>query len=73
MKTVTFDEEAYALLRAARLEPRESFSSVVKRTLGHRPSLDESAGAWASKPASEVKSMRRSTDATFGFAGGGGR
>ena len=33
MKTITLDEVAYARLKAWKREPRESFSSVVKRIL----------------------------------------
>lgn len=69
MKTVTFDDEAYDLLRAAKLTPKESFSHVVKRTLGRRASWDDTAGAWSHKSADEVRRLREHSIATFGWAG----
>lgn len=69
MKTVTFDDEAYELLRSAKLTPKESFSHVVKRTLGHKPTLDQSFGAWADMTDEEVKRLRRESVETFGWTG----
>lgn len=43
-KTISLDDEAYDLLKAAKL-PDESFSDVVKRALSHaRPKLADFAG-----------------------------
>jgi predicted CopG family antitoxin len=69
MKTVTFDEEAYELLRSAKLSPRESFSHVVKRTLGGRPHWRDSAGAWAHVTDEQVARLRRDSEETFGWTG----
>ena len=67
MKTVTFDDEAYALLRHARLRPRESFSQVVKRTLGGRPSWSTSAGGWADMSDDEARALRAESVEAFGW------
>ncbi|HUR24637.1 MAG TPA: antitoxin VapB family protein [Candidatus Thermoplasmatota archaeon] len=69
MKTVTFDDEAYELLRSAKLTPKESFSHVVKRTLGARASWDQSAGAWSDKTDAEVRRLRQASEETFGWTG----
>ncbi|MFO1533367.1 MAG: antitoxin VapB family protein [Thermoplasmatota archaeon] len=67
MKTVTLDDEAYELLRGARLVPKESFSSVVKRTLGMRPRWEDSAGTWSGKTDDDVRRLREDSDETFGW------
>lgn len=62
MKTVTFDDEAYDLLRGLKISPKDSFSDVVKRHLGERrPSIMDSAGAWSDVTDEEVKRMREET------------
>lgn len=50
MKTVSFDDEAYELLKGAKL-PGESFSDVVKRKFGgRRDGLAASFGSWKDMP-----------------------
>lgn len=66
MKTVTFDEEAYRLLKGAKVSPAESFSEVVKRHFGVRRSLAASAGGWRDMSAAEAKRLRKQTVETFG-------
>lgn len=68
MKTVTFDDEAYNLLRGAKITPKESFSSVVKRTLGEdRDGLDTSFGAWKDMSDDDVRRLRRENVEAFGW------
>lgn len=55
------DDEAYRLLMGAKIYTSESFSMVVKRLLGTRRPIGESAGAW-----SDMTDHRR-------IAGGPGR
>ncbi len=70
MKTVTFDDEAYKLLRAAKLTPKESFSHVVKRMLNpRRDALDAAFGAWANMTDEEVRRLREETIEDFGWTG----
>ncbi|HLF16188.1 MAG TPA: antitoxin VapB family protein [Candidatus Thermoplasmatota archaeon] len=66
MKTVTFDDEAYDLLRGAKASPRESFSRVVKRLMGGRHDLQASAGAWRDMGRSERDALRRESVKAFG-------
>ena len=69
MKTVTFDDEAYELLRAAKLTPKESFSKVVKRTFGGAPTWKESAGGWSHWTDEDVRALRKETVDDFGRVG----
>jgi len=49
VKTVSLDDEAYELLRGAKVSRRDSFSAVVKRHFDPRAraqDLDASFGAW---------------------------
>lgn len=66
MKTVTFDDEAYALLKGLKMGPGDSFSDVVKRHLGNRPRLEDSAGGWKHKSKRDVKRLRDETVRMFG-------
>lgn len=66
MKTVTFDDDAYALLRGHRTNPQESFSHVVKRLLGKRRGLAESTGGWDDMTAKEAKALRQELVDAFG-------
>lgn len=66
MKTVSFDDDAYNLLKGAKSSPAESFSDVVKRHFGVRRTLADSAGGWADVSAAEAKRMRRETVDAFG-------
>lgn len=66
MKTVSFDDDAYNLLKGAKVSPAESFSDVVKRMLGARRSVTDSAGGWADMSDKEAKSIRRETVESFG-------
>lgn len=67
MKTVTFDDEAYELLRRAKLTPKESFSHVVKRLAGSRPRWEDSFGAWSDMTKEEAARLRRESVETFGW------
>lgn len=69
MKTVSFDDEAYRLLKGSKL-PGESFSDVVKRLLGHRRDLGDSAGAWSGMTDEEVEALREETLDAFEGRGG---
>lgn len=68
MKTVSFDDEAYRLLKGSKL-PEESFSDVVKRLLGHRRDLGDSAGTWSDVTDEEVAALREETLDAFGDRG----
>lgn len=59
-RTISLDDEAYALLRAAKIGD-ESFSDVVKRTFAvGRPRLAALAGALSSEDAAAVaKSVQK--------------
>ena len=66
-KTISVDDEAYDLLKTAK-QPDESFSDVVKRTLGaSRPRLSALAGLLSDKEGADlaraVKKMRRQSAA----------
>lgn len=66
MKTVTFDDEAYNLLKGAKVSPSESFSDVVKRQFGVRRPLADSAGGWSDMREPEVRRLRREAIDAFG-------
>lgn len=66
MKTVSFDDDAYNLLKGAKLSPDESFSDVVKRSFGVRRPLADSAGGWSDVREGDVKRMRRDAIGAFG-------
>lgn len=66
MKTVTLDDEAYELLRGLKVGTNDSFSDVVKRHFGRRPTLDESAGGWSDMTDGEARQLRRSMVDGFG-------
>jgi predicted CopG family antitoxin len=66
MKTVSFDDDAYDLLKGAKVSPQESFSDVIKRHFGVRRSLADSAGGWADVTDAAVKKLRRETVDAFG-------
>lgn len=66
MKTVSFDDEAYHLLRGAKRRPGESFSAVIKRHFGRKRSLEDSAGGWAEVAPERVARLRRERVETFG-------
>lgn len=73
MKTVTFDDEAYELLRAAKLTPKESFSQVVKRVWGPprgAAGWDKVFGALKGEWTDEdVRKMRQDSIDAFGWTG----
>lgn len=65
MKTVSFDDEAYNLLRGAKL-PGESFSDVVKRRFGgRRDAILATAGGWKDMSDAEAEALRQETRGTF--------
>lgn len=66
MKTVTFDDEAYEILRGLKQSSKESFSDVVKRHLGKRRSIQDSAGAWSGLPRERFAEIRRESIEAFG-------
>lgn len=64
MKTVSLDDEAYHLLRGAKVSRRDSFSAVVKRHFDSRAraeDLEASFGAWTmdDEEATELRSSVR--------------
>lgn len=69
MKTVTFDDEAYEILRGLKQSSQDSFSDVVKRHLGTRRSIQESAGAWKGLPRARFAEIRKESEAAFGMTG----
>ncbi len=66
MKTVSLDDEAYGLLKGAKLSPGDSFSDVVKRRFGSRPSVRDSAGSWAGVSEERLARLREERLATLG-------
>jgi len=65
MKTVTLDEEAYRLLATLKIDPRDSFSKVVKRHFRKSGRIRSSSGTWADATNQEITALRRQTVATF--------
>ena len=65
MKTVSFDDRAYDLLRGAK-NAGDSFSDVVKRLLGGpaRP-IAASARGWSDMTDEELAALRRDTIGAF--------
>lgn len=57
-RTVTLDEEAYRLLRAAR-RPDENFSQTVKRLARPQKGISDLAGAWEQGTGKELQEMSR--------------
>ncbi|MEE9181617.1 MAG: antitoxin VapB family protein [candidate division NC10 bacterium] len=70
MKTVSFDDEAYHLLKGAKVSPRDSFSDVVKRNFGARPEVRDSAGSWSDVSEDRLAQLRKERRVTFGTTGG---
>jgi predicted CopG family antitoxin len=67
MKTVSLDDEAYELLRGAKVTRNDSFSMVVKRHFDPRTrthDLEASFGAWEISD-EEAASLRRSVRRGF--------
>lgn len=56
-KTVALDREAYEALRRRKREG-ETFSDVVKRTVGRRRSILEFAGIWKDMPEKDLAKVR---------------
>ncbi|MGQ0536134.1 MAG: antitoxin VapB family protein [Methanobacteriota archaeon] len=69
MKTVSFDDEAYNLLKGAKIGPDESFSDVVKRHFGVRRSLADSFGGWKDAGPDVMERLKRERVETFGTTG----
>lgn len=65
MKTVTFDDDAYNLLRGAKLTSQESFSDVVKRHFGRKRGILETAGAWKDMTNVEARALRAESRRAF--------
>ncbi len=65
MKTVTLDEEAYGILATLKIDPRDSFSKVVKRHFRKSGRIRSSSGTWADATDKEIAALRRETVATF--------
>lgn len=61
MKTVSLDDEAYELLRGAKVTRRDSFSDVVKRHFGAGGTewLTGTGGAWKDMSDDEVARIRQ--------------
>lgn len=63
MKTVSLDDEAYNLLKGAKVSPADSFSDVVKRHFGgKRPDIWATHGAWKDMTDDEVRALREETN-----------
>lgn len=73
MKTVSFDDEAYDILRGLKTSPKESFSDVVKKHFGRRGGLDASFGGWSEKTAAEIARLRAETEDAFGWTTANGK
>jgi len=65
MKTVTLDEEAYAVLNGLKVDGKDSFSKVVKRHFRRSGRLRSSAGAWSDLTKAEEERLRRETVQAF--------
>lgn len=63
MKTVTLDDEAYRLLKSAKVTPKDSFSAVVKRHFdptSRREDMEATFGAWSGMTDAEAAALHRS-------------
>lgn len=65
MKTITLDQEAYEILAALKIDPRDSFSKVVKRHFRKSGRIRSSAGSWDDMSDDEAVALRRETLLTF--------
>ena len=59
MKTITLDDEAYALLKAWKRAPRDSFSSVVKQVVPRPGTLASLLSYVESHPSVDVEADNR--------------
>jgi len=66
MKTITLDDEAYEILTALKVGPRDSFSNVVKRNFPTFDRIRSSAGTWDDVTDEEVRRLRRETVEALG-------
>lgn len=66
MKTVSFDDDAYNLLKGAKVSPQESFSDVVKRRFGARRPVADSAGGWSDMSEKQARALRKESIDAFG-------
>lgn len=67
MKTVSLDDDAYDLLKGAKVRPTESFSEVVKRHFGaRRGGIEATAGAWADADPDLLVRLKRERLDAFG-------
>lgn len=73
MKTVTFDDEAYEILKGLKSSPGESFSDVVKKHFGRRNGLEASFGAWSHMSDEDAARLRAETDDAFGWTTADGK
>lgn len=67
VKTVTLDDEAYRLLRGAKVRRGDSFSDVVRRHFKGPGSewIQATAGVWSEMTDDDVEQMRRAARSGF--------
>jgi len=65
MKTITLDEEAYGILATLKIDPKDSFSKVVKRHFRKAGRIRSSSGSWSDVTDEKVAVLRRETLGAF--------
>jgi predicted CopG family antitoxin len=57
-KTISIMEDAYEILLSKKYK-NESFSEVIRRTIGTKGDIMKFAGAWKEIPAKDIDKMKR--------------